>query len=283
MENEDTGQHRAAYERKIASIEFEREYREQRLNPKDLAYWTKAVATVAPKITPGKRPCCTYQWVGVLHEYSREPPFIGKPPKYPTDLASRLMAFAEDVAQPAWQFPRSELIEFALVFLEADVMLFRSGYTKRHLIKRLQQSPLTEDHINRLERLLRRSITKGTGLEEFRAFRSLAGHLVVKGELGDFVNWVEETAQGAILTLDRADGPTTALMLEHFREGDPDTKLWSRVSFFGPAKWGLPYPKMSPAVRAGSRVKETHQQVKYSAYLMLSAILRRQSSERRSS
>ena len=94
------------------------------------------------------------------------------------------MDFASDVAQPGWPGPRPDLIAFALAFLEADVMLFRSGYVKRHLIKRLQQSPLTSDDITRIDALLRRAVTRGSSLEEFKGYRILAAHLVVNGALG---------------------------------------------------------------------------------------------------
>lgn len=182
---------RADHQRQAAAMELEREHRALRLSPGDVAYWTKAVATVAAMVAPADRPCSYRNWTETLNEYARARAVIGAPPKYTADLPSRLMSFAEDLAHPDWTDPRPDLVEFALVFLEADVMLFRSGYTKRHLIKRLQKCALIGDQVDRVDGLLRRSITEGAGLEECRAYRRLAAKLVADGDLKDLPRWLE--------------------------------------------------------------------------------------------
>jgi len=191
-----------------------------------------------------------------------------------------LLNIASDIAQPGWAEPRDDLIEFALVYLEADVMLFRSGYTKRHLIKRLQQSPLSKRHVARIDALLRRAVCDGTGVEEFRAYRKIAAHLVLEDRLPDLEDWLEEQADGAILTLDRADGALLADLRSRLSE-ELRALVW-KTRLFGRSRWGVVYPQLSEVVPAGKQIEESAQRVKFNAYLMLSFIDRRRSSEMRS-
>jgi len=189
------------------------------------------------------------------------------------------MDFASDVAQPGWPGPRPDLIAFALAFLEADVMLFRSGYVKRHLIKRLQQSPLTSDDITRIDALLRRAVTRGSSLEEFKGYRILAAHLVVNGALYNLTSWLAIKAEGAILTMNRANGGVIADMFSHPDLSERDVRrLHIYPRFLGRSKWGITYPNLSEVAPAGGLVKEKEERIKYAAYLMLRSIQRRQES-----
>ena len=199
-----------ARRQRLAEIEADREYRAHRLNRKDTEYWTQAVIAAAAEVRrlpPTRRPCAYRNWLGVLNEYSREPPFTGDPPSYRTSLPGRLMQFTADVAQPAWPEPLPHLVEFAFAFLEADVMLHRSGYAKRHLIKRLKAVPLDKAQIKRMENLLRRAVEKGASVEEFRAYRKIAAHLVARGELTEFRGWLEQMAAGTIIPYAFLDWP----------------------------------------------------------------------------
>lgn len=274
----------AAQHRRGAAAECEQENRLQSLNSEDAIYWTevvKAVAAVIPTIAKPKRTCSYHAWSSLLNEYCGNPPSVGIAPDYPTNMSSRLMSFAEDVAKPGWPEPISDLIEFALAFLEADVMLFRSGYTKRHLVKRLQQSPLSPDHIIRIDRLLRRAVTNGTGLEEFRAYRRLAAHLVVSGALPDLPTWLAEKAHGAIRTVDRADGEIFADLMSDTAMSDADRDRVTKSTFFGRFKWGMSFSDLLVAVPAGKLTNEDASRTKDNAYLMLRSIQQRQFSERK--
>jgi len=267
---------RARNEDKLRQNEADREARAARLDPRKVADFTELVEHIGQTVVAGKRPCSYAPWTAALREYSRVPPYIGKLPDDWHWLPTDLMNFAADIAQPGWTEPRSDLIEFAISFLEADVMLFRSGYVKRHLIRRLQQSILSEDQISRVDTLLRRAITQGTGLEESRAFRKLAAHLYLLGYLPDLYEWLENQSAGVILTLDRGGGDLILKIMGNSELSEQDLNRALSVSFFGLSKWGIVYPQMSEVVRAGKLLKEPCQQIKYSAYLMLDAILKRE-------
>ena len=76
-------------------------------------------------------------------------------------------------------------------------MLFRSGYTKRHMLRRLRQAQLNDNQIIRATVLIRRAVTCGTGLEEFREFCRLAVRLLDD----DLREWLMATAEGAFITV----------------------------------------------------------------------------------
>ena len=156
------------------------------------------------------------------------------------------MDFAEDIAQPGWPEPRSALIDFALTFLEADVMLFRSGYAKRHLARRLGQAPLTAADVARIEAVLRRATAGGAGLEEFRAYADLAARLVAEARLPGFEDWLVGRAEGAILTADRCDGRESRDIRRLAPLSEADLAGWQRLG--GP---GVVWPGLDRLVDAG--------------------------------
>lgn len=176
---------------------------------------------MAPAVARDKRVCNYGPWERALQEYSRVPPFVGQETQYSKVMLSEFHSFVADLAQPGWPDPRADMVEFALCYLEADVMLFGSGYKKRHYIRRLQQSPLSDDQIARIDRLIRRAVTEGTGLEENRAYRKPAAHLIVQGHLPGLYLWLEQMAQGA-----------------QVRSRDtPQQMIWQLLARFVEAKW----------------------------------------------
>lgn len=247
-----------------------------RLAPEIVTKWTKVLRETATLVEPGHRPCDYTPWKRAI------PEAMGR--IAPLDLieeqdahrwgATDLRNFIEDVALPAWPEPRHDLIEFALTVLETDVMLFRSGYAKRHLLQRLKQSPLTDVDIARIESMLHRAVIEGTGLEEYRAWCKLAGHLVAEGHLADLPRWLAPQAEGAILTVGMADG---RLWNQILNAGLPDGDLerfavggWRRAYVNGVA-----WPDFGTIVPAGKRVNTAEQRVKRNAWRMLDHILRR--------
>jgi hypothetical protein len=103
---------------------------------------------------PSARPCSYGPWYQALAEVGVDP--------------FDLMQFTETASRAPWPQERVMLIAYALTFLETDPMLFRSGYTKRHLLNRLRQSELSSSEIERLTAILKGAVLNGTGLEEFR-------------------------------------------------------------------------------------------------------------------
>ena len=270
---------RACNLRRLRQNEDDAEARKLRLKPSRVTAWTTLIAQVAKNVVARGKPCDYEPWKNALADYSRKPSKLDELSANDNCVSADLVNFAADVAQPGWPEPRPDLIEYALTFLEADVMLFRSGYVKRHLIRRLQQSELDCLQVSRVDMLLRRAVIHGTGLEECRAFRKLAAHLCTLGHLAELPRWLERKAEGAILTLDRADGALWKKMIESPGLSERDKKLLASVSFFRPSKWGIVYPEMNKVVRARKAVKEPSEKVKYSAFLMLTAIDRREISD----
>lgn len=195
-----------------------------------------------------------------------------------TSIALRLRNFIEDVSLPAWPEPRPDLIEFALIVLETDVMLFRSGYAKRHLLRRLQQSPLSDADVARLNTLLHRAVLRGTGLEEYRGWCRLAAYLALTDRLPDLEAWLEVEAQGAILTHDHA----YHRLGQELARGNLSEADWSRLMKGGvwrPARWGVRFPDMTTVVPAGQALNQESQRIGRNAWRMLDAIAHRRASE----
>lgn len=265
---------KAYNQKKRAENEADAAARVLRLQADTIETWRQIMSLARPMIRSSRRPCDYHPWSNVLKELCEKPRFVGKlPPDMPyPDMA--LQHLAEDIAQPGWPEPRRDLIEFALTYLEADVMLFRSGYAKRHLIKRLQQSPLTDGDVSRIRVLLERAVTDGTGLEEARAYRKLAAHLVVADRLPGFDEWLAERAEGAILTWDRAAGPMWLDILASPNLTEKDISRLQKVNWFGPSDWGIVYPALREVVKAGKRLTEPGQHRARTAYYMLMAIKR---------
>lgn len=262
-----------------ARRERDRPLRAVRLASGAVAEWTGVIKQAAAIVRVGKRPCDYGPWLQVLKELRRDPLFVGTVQPDQTMPYETLMGMVWDVAQPGWVEPRRDLIEFALAFLEADVMLHGSGYAKRHLLKRLQQSDLTDQDVARVRVLLMRAVLEGTGMEEARAYRKIAAHLVLKQRLPEFAAWLEEAAQGAILTLDRATGMTWQEMAFNPNLSEADKDRLTHVNWLGPSKWGVVYPDMTQVTRAGAVLKEPDQKIRRTAHLMLQAIRARQASE----
>lgn len=245
-----------------------------RLFPEIVEKWTEVLRDAAVEVEPGALPCDYAPWIKAIGEAGRRHGFVAHPADLvpSTSVASRLRNFIEDVSLPAWPDPRRDLIEFALSVLEADVMLFRSGYAKRHLLKRLTQSPLTDADIARIEPMLRRAVTSGTGLEEYRAFCKLAAHLVAEGHLRDLSGWLCRHAEGAYLNYSMADG---RLARQFWRAGLPDTEMKRLVGGVRRSSHAIAWPDFSQVVEIADPLDGDKQRIKRNAWRMLDHILRR--------
>lgn len=239
-----------------------------RLYPEIVESWTGVIREAADEIVPGESPCDYEPWRKAIGEVG---PRHGFAPD--TFISSRALTFISDVSMPAWPEPRRDLVEFALVVLEADVMLFRTGYAKRHLIKRLQQAPLTKTDIARLDVMLRRAVTRGTGLEEYRAWCKLAAYLVDEGYLGDLPAWLYPQAKGAFLNYSMADGR----LAEQFNNsGLSDAEMRKLIGgIFRASSHAVSWPNFSEITRVNGHFDTQEQRVKRNAWRMLDHIMRR--------
>ncbi len=247
----------------IARNLADREARALRLTPEAVARWIALIRAVAPAVARGKRVCDYTPWERALQEYSRVPPFVGQETPYSKVMLSEFHSFVADLAQPGWSNPRPDMVEFALCYLEADVMLFGSGYRKRHLIRRLQQSPLSDDQIARIDRLIRRAVMEGTGLEENRAYRKLAAHLIVQGHLPGLYLWLEQMAEGAQVRSN--DAPNWLIFQVLHRVGEATWTEWFRWQ----SSKALTYPTLTDLADAD---KSNESLARRSAFRFLMAI-----------
>lgn len=255
------------------------------ISPDILAFWSETVTALADEISSGTSPCDYSGWLNALSDIVI-PPEARLPLLPDLQPAHALMYIAETIAHPPWPEDRHSQVRFALAFLEADVMLFRSGYAKSRLIDRLRQSALNTDQIVQVDKQLRRSIINGCGLQECRAYSRLAAKLAVDGHLSDLIDWLETTAQGAILTTSRCRGKIADTFTDRFHTdaafADKLTKRqWLTGRGFSICAWGVAYPDMTAIVPAGTAVWEQDQQQKHSAYLMLRSIKTRLSQNSR--
>lgn len=244
-----------------------------RLYPEIVERWTGIFREAADEIMPGVSPCDYTPWEKAIGEAGLRHGFQSYHQDPSTGIVSRARHFIEDVSMPAWPEPRRDLIEFALVVLEADVILFRTGYAKRHLIKRLQQAPLTQTDIARLDVMLRRAVTCGTGLEEYRAWCKLAAFLVDEGYSGDLPAWLFPQAKGAFLNYSMADG---RLAQKFWTSGLSDAELRKLIGgVFGASSHAVSWPNFSEIIQVDGNFNTPEQRVKRNAWRMLDQIIRR--------
>ncbi len=91
------------------------------------------------------------------------------------------MQLAVRISKPGWINQTDRKTEFALCFLETDLMLRRTGYLKRHMINRISEVALKPEQTERAVALLYKSVLQVTGREEFRAYCKLAARLCPPG------------------------------------------------------------------------------------------------------
>lgn len=196
------------------------------MSVEEVTNWIGVIDRALPlaKAEQPPRPCHYGPWAAALLKLEKidaEWPKLGR--HYYDAGPSSLMACAHRVSRPGWPDEHAHLVEFALRFLEADVMLMSSGYAKRHLLRRLRQASLTTDQTGRAIALVKRAVTDGTGLEEFREFCRLATRLITD----DLHAWLSETAEGAYITISDIDGEDLA-RIELF-----DTATRRKVTRYG--------------------------------------------------
>lgn len=243
-------------------------YRERRLYLEIVERWTGVFREAADEVGTGRSPCDYEPWEKAIAEVGTRHGFDPD-----TFISSRALAFIADVSMPAWPEPSRDLIEFALVVLETDVMLFRTGYAKRHLIKRLQQAPLTQQDIARLDVMLRRAVTGGTGREEYRAWCRLAAYFVDQGYLGDLPAWLYPQAKGTYLNYSMADG---RLAQKFSNAGFSEAEMRKLIGgVFGASSHAVSWPNFSEIVKVDGSFNTPEQRVKRNAWRMLDQIIRR--------
>lgn len=193
-----TGERR---ERRKIDEENERAWRMKTLRPEAAAFWIGILDQAEPiaRHAPRTSVCDYAPWTTALRRIAGGHSYWTDEPVY----EMRLMAFANCVARPDWPSEHDHLIEFTLRFLEADVMQFNSGYTKKLLLKRLKHAAFDGVQMKRVHALLKRAVTDGTGLEEFREFCRLAARVMTD----NLRAWLEAESKGVVVSIDDNYGP----------------------------------------------------------------------------
>ncbi len=218
-------------------IEFHEQRRREReadlprrlreLTPEAASRWTGVLNRAEPlaRAETPNRPCDYGPWTAALEKVA------GKDIEWP---AQALMKFARDVSAPGWPQAHAHVVDFALRFLDADVMLFNSGYVKRHMLIRVRQAKLTEAQAERARRILERAVVDGAGLEEFREFCRLAARVWTEA----FGVRLAALSQGAMLTLDHIDAGEWAGTVARFDEAT--LRKLMRTDWSCRAVWAFP-------------------------------------------
>lgn len=206
------------------------------------------------KPIPGK-PCAYQPWTDAFARAQLHPSVI-------VGLAERLERHKPQQNTPAAS-------AFIVTFLEEDVMQLRSGYLKQKLIRRLWQSDTAHLHMQRIDQLLRRVVTEGTG-QEFRAYCRLAANLQPEG----LEDWLRQMAADVILSPFQMDGELyekceTALTTDEYTRVFRDPRWYPRFGI-RPDLAGGPIPMKKANWRAKENMSATN------AWKMLQAIKRRQ-------
>jgi hypothetical protein len=91
-----------------------------------------------------------------------------------------------------------------------------------------------------------------------------------------YEDWLADTALGAVLIADRADGEEWAAMFwNNPALSEHDKARLGEVGWFGPSRWGTPWPAMDRIVPAGKALNSREGMIRRNACLMLRAVLRR--------
>jgi hypothetical protein len=137
---------------------------ERPLNDNDLSRCTEELNRANAIVNPDPRHPCAYgPWKDAFAKIGAD--------------AELIVLTALKVQRPNWPKKHIRRKVFAFALLETDPMYHGSGYTKRHLLKRLGQVPLSNENITQLDKLFRRTVLQGAGTEEFRAYCKLAAKL----------------------------------------------------------------------------------------------------------
>lgn len=256
-ENEERRQRRKIDE------ENERAWRIKTLRPEAAAFWVDILDQAEPiaRHAPRTSVCDYAPWTTALRQIASGHAYWTDEPVY----EMRLMAFAKCVARADWPSEHDHLIEFTLKFLEADVMKFSSGYTKKLLLKRLKHAAFDGVQLKRVHALLKRAVTDGTGLEEYREFCRLAARVMTD----DLHEWLEKTAAGVLVAIDDRYGPGSFYWYEKL--GDEIFKKYGTL-LYGRA-WVLVEVEPPHSLVKIDDVPE-HNDVKLNAWRMLMHIKR---------
>ena len=211
-----------------------------------LVLWTKFMRLAAMRVYPDRKPCSYRPWLEAFEELGATPA-----------VRQNFCMTYESIWRAELPGYGPEWIDFALTFLECDVMLFRSGYAKRRFIHRLTRLELSDTHLARCEPLLRRAVTDGAGTEEFIEYCAMAARLDPRG----LADWLLTCLGDQVIALVDRDELTKTPGKLH-------------VSINGSHLFGMTCPRPG-LIDLATRANDPGARVQRNASRMLWAILRR--------
>ena len=121
--------------------------------------------------------------------------------------------------------------------------------------------------------MLRRAVTRGTGLEEYRAWCKLAAYFVDEGQLADLPAWLYSQAKGAFLSYGMANGHLGRKFMNAVLS-DAERRKLIGGGFSGP-NHAISWPTFSEIIKISGNFDTQEQRVKRNAWRMLDQIMRR--------
>jgi len=243
--------------------------------PQVVAYWTDQIRRASHVFTPahGAATCASGPWIAALVASRQQVRLPCAAAMLTTSACpgKQLMAFAWEISNLTWSTRHDDLIEFALSFLEADVMLPRSGYLKRQMILQLRDVSMDLAQNARARFLLRRAVVNGTGAEEFRAFKKLSRKLVKINAMPDWRDWLAAQAFGAVVCLRDLEHADKARALALAQDRNIALQRLLCAGRSGP-ELGMIWPGLSTFVSAQEDWNAPPEQVRRNAFYMLKAL-----------
>ena len=217
-------------------------------SPEELHWATEVLHRLAQHVSlsPNK-PCDYAPWTQAFQEIRVEPSLI-------TGLARKL-------SRRRWHDHQFAMAEFAITYLEVDVMLFQSGYDKAKLIRRIGQTNLTPVQLERVQSLLKGAVLKGAGREEFIAYCKLAAKIMPSG----LRYWLHNYAKDAVVIVE-GDSQRTQVSWEDLTKDGIYQLLSGRLNWWArDGHNGTEYLM----VKADRRLRTPDQQIARNALYML--------------
>lgn len=159
----------------------DREARWERLNTTVADHWVKILQKAGPiaRQVHSHKPCSYDPWCTALGKLGVNA------------NVNLLCWFAEEAGYAGWPEKHAHLVRFVLTFMEEDPILFRTGYAKKNMAKRLKQADLSTNDIVRIGNVMKKVVVQGCGLEEFKPYCKLAQKVKPDG----LWDWLEEQKQ----------------------------------------------------------------------------------------
>ncbi|MDX8348154.1 hypothetical protein SLH49_09160 [Cognatiyoonia sp. IB215446] len=171
-----------------------------------------------------------------------------------------ITGLVERLSKRQWSALQVQKVEFAVTYLETDLMQFRSGYFKGKLIRRLGQVELSPEHRERVVGLLKRAVLQGAGREEFFAYCKLAAKIRPEGLRA----WLNSYALDAQISVQDWEGPSMQASWKEVMQNGVYLLRYGSIHWFARKQ-----ETGSPLWVTAQRIQTPEQQIARNAWYML--------------